>query len=255
MNVSARCRAFTVGWGFFFVAIGVLDVGPGWAAPALSVRVEVAGATTGYNYFRIPNENANTRFDLATGTWVPIYRIYATVPIFENWALRFLFAPLELSYPYRSSSVSVFNNTSFSANTSLTAGYKFNSYRASILRYFDPSPEFSWHVGFTAKIRDAYITVSDGSTLLRKDDLGFVPLLNLGLDWMFLKHLTLSLDLDGLAGGPGRAFDGKADVQWSVAPTFDLGLGYRFVEGGASITAVQNFALFHAVFVSGSYRI
>jgi hypothetical protein len=218
------------------------------------LRVEVAGATTGYNFFRIPNENANTRFDLPTGAWVPIYRIYAAVPIFDKWLLRFLFAPLELSYAYRSSAPAVFNNTTFAANSSLTAGYKFNSYRASILRYFDGNPEWVWHVGFTAKIRDAYITVSDGTTVLRKDDLGFVPLLNLGLDWSFAKDWNLSFDLDGLAGGPGRAFDGKLEVQYLAAERLELGVGYRFVEGGASITAVNNFALFHSLFVSANCR-
>ena len=29
-----------------------------------------------------------------------------------------------------------------------------------------------------------------------------------------------------------------------------LGLGYRFVEGGATVTAVNNFALFHSIFLS-----
>ncbi|MCM0606527.1 MAG: hypothetical protein KA715_10595 [Xanthomonadaceae bacterium] len=225
------------------------------AAQKPTLRVEVAGATTGYNFFRIPNENANTRFDLPTNAWLPIYRIYASIPVSEKWGLRFLYAPLTVNYSYQSPVVSVFNNTSFAANTPLTAGYKFNSYRVSIIRHVEESADFKWHWGFTAKIRDAYITVSDGATTLRKDDLGFVPLLNLGLDWSFLNSFILSFDIDGLAGGPGRAFDGRLDVQYKVIEKTKVGLGYRFVEGGAVITAVNNFALFHALLLSAEYEI
>lgn len=224
------------------------------AAPPPSVRLEIAAATTGYNYFRIPNENANTRFDLPTGAWQPIYRAYATIPVSEKWVLRFLYAPLELSYAYSSASPSIFNNTTFAANTPLTARYKFNSYRASIIRYFEDSPLFNWHLGFSAKIRDAFITVSDSTTVLRKDDLGFVPLLNVGFDWKLLEKLVLSFDLDGLAGGAGRAFDGKLEVQYLAFEKMHFGLGYRFVEGGASVTATNNFALFHSVFLSTVYN-
>ena len=187
------------------------------------------------------------------GRWFSFFCFTATLPVFEKWVLRFLFAPLEINYAYRSSSPAVFNNTTFAANTALTAGYKFNSYRASIIRYFDEGPAFYWHVGFTAKIRDAFITVSDGTTVLRKDDLGFVPLLNVGLDWTFVQDWILSFDLDGLAGGPGRAFDGKLEIQYLPFRKLKFGLGYRFVEGGASIVAVNNFALFHSVFLSSAF--
>ncbi len=220
------------------------------ATPPLSARIEGAASTTGYNYFRIPSEGANTRYDLPVGAWLPTYRIYAHVPVSENWALRFLYAPLVVNYSYQSSTATVFQNTTFAANANLTAGYKFNSYRASIIRYFNPDPAFQWHVGFTAKIRDAYISVSDGAVSQRKDDLGFVPLLNLGLDWRPFERWTVSADLDGLAGGPGRAFDGRVEFRYSPISQLDVGVGYRFVEGGANVAAVNNFALFHSVFLS-----
>lgn len=240
---------------FRIILILVIGASAHASAPPTSFRLEIGAAGTGYNYFRIPNNSANSRFDLPEGDFIPAFRLYASLPVSENWNLRFLFAPLKVNYKYRSSSTTTFQNASFAADTDLDVGYQFNSYRASIIRNISVNDQFKWHWGFTAKVRDAFISVASSTTNARKDDLGFVPLLNLGLDWTFYKDFVLSFDLDGLAGGPGRAFDGRLDVQKSVSESWTLGLGYRFVEGGANVEQVNNFAYFHQVFASVTYSL
>ena len=60
--------------------------------------------------------------------------------------------------------------------------------------------------GFTAKIRDAEIRLTAVNITDKKDDFGFVPLLNLYAEYNF-NNWAAFFEGDGLAGEPGRAFD------------------------------------------------
>ncbi len=55
----------------------------------------------------------------------------------------------------------------------------------------------------------------------------------------------LNLDLDALAGGPGRAEDVALKLGWQIAPKVAWELGYRTVEGGADVDEVYSFAWLH----------
>ncbi|MDX1568712.1 MAG: hypothetical protein R3223_12975, partial [Longimicrobiales bacterium] len=108
-------------------------------------------------------------------------------------------------------------------------------------------------IGFTAKLRDATIALRQGGTSSRKDDLGFVPLLHVAGDWRVASPWRLSLEAEGLAGGPGRALDAALEVgydreRWSVEA------GYRAVEGGADVPEVYTFAWLHSAVVSLIWR-
>lgn len=89
-------------------------------------------------------------------------------------------------------------------------------------------------MGFTAKVRDAEISLTQETTSARKDDVGFVPLLHVAGEWRVAPRWHVSLDADGLAGGPGRAVDAALELgydpggpwmvqggiaRWKVVPT------------------------------------
>jgi hypothetical protein len=113
---------------------------------------------------------------------------------------------------------------------------------------------WTWRLGFTAKIRDAKIKLEQGETTSRKTDLGFVPLLHVGADWRFSGRWFLLLDVEALAGGPGRAEDASLKISREMSPRWSLAAGYRLVEGGADVEEVYSFAWLHYAVVSATWR-
>jgi len=78
-----------------------------------------------------------------------------------------------------------------------------------------------------------------------KDDVGFVPLLHLVSRFRLGETWYLKLDLDALAGGPGRAEDVTLKLGWQVGSKVAWELGYRTIEGGADVDEVYSFAWLH----------
>jgi hypothetical protein len=109
-------------------------------------------------------------------------------------------------------------------------------------------------VGFTAKIRDAKIELRQGALDAKDTDVGFVPLLHLSSDVRFASHWHLLADVEGLAGGPGRAVDFALELGRGIGPHWIVSAGYRTLEGGADVTEVYNFAWFNDVVLSIVYR-
>lgn len=104
--------------------------------------------------------------------------------------------------------------------------------------------------GGTAKIRDAVMALESTAptgTRVRaeKRDLGFVPLLHMAGRWTPSPGWAVAKELDGLAGGPGRAFDLAITAGRDLGRGWTLHAGYRTVEGGADIEEVCSFARFH----------
>jgi len=96
------------------------------------------------------------------------------------------------------------------------------------------------------------VRLEQGTETAKDTDLGFVPLLHLAADWRFAPRAHLEFDFDGLAGGPGRAFDTALKVTFELNDRFRLGAGYRTLEGGADVESVYNFAWLHYGFVSAA---
>ena len=227
----------------FFGALSLLSHGK-----TLSLSAEAAYAWTAYNYFQIPGNISGSRVDLEKGKAIPAYRIYADLELSENWSLRLLYAPLTAKYKTTPSTAISFDGENFGANDPLAITYKFNSYRASIIRKWGASNETQWRVGFTTKVRDAYINMSNSQKSNRYSNIGFVPLLFLGVWTPLNENFALSADIDGLAGGPGRAFDGRFQSEYKISDLHQISLGYRFLEGGVKNNKVNNFALFHFLY-------
>lgn len=229
------------------------------ASPVLAQRsgfvIEVEGGPVwqSYNDVEIPNDGTASRFSLSdlagTGPWAG-GRLYITAPLGGRHALRLLVAPFSITEEGTPSSAIEFAGESYAAGTPVEATYTFNSYRLTYRYRLHQGERSSGWVGFTAKIRDAEIALVQEATASRKEDFGFVPLLHLAGEWRLTPDWYLLADLDGLAGGPGRAVDVTVKLGRDLDAHWAVRAGYRMVEGGADVDPVYTFAWLHYAAVS-----
>lgn len=73
-------------------------------------------------------------------------------------------------------------------------------------------------------------------------------------DYRFSDRWRFSIDLDGLAGGPGRLIDLALKLDYRLDERWQLGGGYRMLEGGADTDDVYNFAWLHYAVLDIRYR-
>lgn len=221
------------------------------------VELEGGAVWQSRNDVQIPNDDTGSRFSLidvtGEGPW-PAGRLYVTWNINRKHGLRALLAPLSITETGALSEPVNFAGQTYVPEEPVDATYQFNSWRLTYhYRFIDRENLRLW-VGFTGKIRDAKIELSQGGTTSKDTDVGFVPLLHLAADWQLASRWHLLFDFDGLAGGPGRAFDIALKLGHDFSKRWSVTGGYRMVEGGADVDAVYNFAWFHFAVVSGVYR-
>jgi hypothetical protein len=223
----------------------------------LVIELEAGPVWQSRNDVQIPNTDAGTRFSLVDlagkGPW-PATRLYLTWNINNRHSLRGLLAPLAYTETGSFTGPVDFAGQSYVSRDPVDATYKFNSWRLGYRYRFLHREQLKLSVGFTAKIRDAKIELTQGSTTSKDTDVGFVPLVYLGADWQFAGKWHLFFDFDGLAGGPGRAFDIALKLHYAINDHWGLSAGYRTLEGGADVESVYNFAWLHYAVVSGTYR-
>jgi hypothetical protein len=243
----------------FFITIVALIAGPASAADhsRFSLELEAGPVWQSSNDVQIPNDDTGTRFSLkdlvGTGPW-PAGRLYFTWNINEKHGLRVLLAPLSYTETGIFDDDVLFAGEAYGAGVPTEATYQFNSWRLSYRYKFKDGEKWKLWVGFTAKVRDAKIELKQGDTASKDTDLGFVPLAHFAADWRFAEKWHLIFDFDGLAGGPGRAFDVALKIGYDINDSWSVTAGYRTVEGGADVDEVYNFAWFNAAVVSGVLR-
>lgn len=241
------------------VALAALGAGRPAEAQTSPLEVELEGGAVwlGRNDVEIPNDGTASRFSLSaltgSGPW-PVARVYVTWSLAERHALRLLAAPLTVRESGAPSMPIDFAGARFLAGTAVEAAYTFNSYRLTYRWRFHSSASTTAWLGLTAKVRDASVVLAQGSVQGRKDDLGFVPLVHMAGSWQAGSRWALSLDVDALAGGPGRAVDGSAKVGYQVSDRWAIRVGYRTVEGGADVESVYNFAWVHYAVAAVTWR-
>lgn len=213
-------------------------------------RVELEGGTVWQtvNDVQVPNDGTGTRFSLVDalgkGPWAA-GRGYLTWNINERHGLRALVAPLTITDDAVLGGPVEFAGAGFAAGAPTEATYKFNSWRLSYRYRFHAGARWTWWVGFTAKVRDAKIRLEQAGVAAEKTDVGFVPLLHVAGTWRLAPHWALELDVDALAGGPGRAEDAALKLRRHLGERWSLAAGYRLVEGGADVDSVYAFAWLH----------
>jgi len=226
-------------------------------AARFEIELEAGPVWQSRNDVQIPNTDAGTRFSLVDlvgkGPW-PAGRLYLTWNINNRHSLRALLAPLSYTETGSFAEPVDFAGETYQPGQPVEATYKFNSWRLSYRYRFTDRERLKLSVGLTAKIRDAKIELTQAGTTSKDTDVGFVPLLYLGADWRFARRWHFLFDFDGLAGGPGRAFDVALKLGYDINDHWRITGGYRTVEGGADVESVYNFAWFHYAAVSGVYR-
>ncbi len=221
------------------------------------VELEAGPVWQTANDVQIPNTEEGTRFSLVDlvgqGPW-PAARLYFTWNIRPRHSIRLLAAPLSYTESGDFKTQVDFNGETFAAETKTDATYKFNSYRITYAYRLYAGDRWLWWIGFTAKLRDAIIKLEQSGTSSEKTDLGFVPLLHLKGYLRLSESLGALLDLDALAGGPGRAEDIALKLVYDLNDAWRVSGGYRMVEGGADVEEVYNFAWFHYAVLAVGYR-
>lgn len=216
-------------------------------------RLEAEGGMVipGYNTVQVPNPEG-TRFslrdDLETDS-----RAYLRLRLSWHFARRhelsLLYAPLSLDAAGVLPADIRFENSLFPSGETVNATYRFNSYRLTWRWHWVRKPRLNLWVGLTAKIRDAEIRLQSSKQEAYTDNVGFVPLLHLRMVWHWSGRAGLIVEADAAAAKQGRAEDVAAMVFWKPGKgVTELRAGYRFVEGGADVEQVYNFAFIGYLF-------
>lgn len=211
------------------------------------VDLETGPVFTGYNDVRIPGR-WGTRFSLpgvlGNEPWYFI-RARAGWTIKEQHSLYLLAAPLQINYEGMSPKFIIFKNRLFFPCTPIRGTFKFNSWRLSYRYDIVKNDTIQFGLGLTGKIRDAYIRLDSLNRKTTRSDLGFVPLIAIRLQWMFIPGFSFLIDADWLVGPQGRAEDIVVAFQYHINKNILLKAGYRILEGGADNSKVYTFSLFH----------
>jgi len=220
------------------------------------LEIEAGPVWQGMNDVEIPNDGTATRIaveELIGRGPSFSYRIYLSYDFNEEHGLRLLFAPLTIEGDGTPSEEIRFDGETFPPDVATHASYTFNSYRLTYRYRFHDGENWRWHVGFTAKIRDAEVIVSQASNEASYDNLGFVPLLHLAGEWKMTDRWSAILDADALAAPQGRAEDVALKIGYRFGNRWSAAAGYRMVEGGADNDKVYTFAWLHYAVASVRY--
>ena len=223
---------------------------------AWSTRIDSGVAWQNRNDVQIPGDTG-TRFSLAdldSSANTGFYRLELFYKLLPKHSIRFLYAPFRLESSGTFDKNVFFVDREFESGKPVKATYQFNSYRASYRYTFHEAAKWLWHIGFSAKIRDAEIKLSQDGKSAIDSNIGFVPLLYLYGEYKLSPHWNFVVDFDGLVGPQGRAFDVAIMAHRYLSRTWYLGGGYRTLEGGADNDTVYNFAWINYLFVSAGYR-
>lgn len=222
----------------------------------LNLDIESGAILAGYNDVRIPGDQG-TLFSLTddlSAKPITFIRLRAGYTIKSRHTISVLYAPLTVKSDGSTPFPIDFEGVTFPANTPLDASYTFNSYRITYRYDFVKKPKFEFGLGFTAKIRDAEIALSNQGLTSSKTNVGFVPIINFRFNWKMNEKFGLLLEGDALAAPQGRAEDVLLAAIYTINRKIAVKAGYRLLEGGADNNEVYNFSLFN-YFAAGAILI
>lgn len=238
-------------------ALGATPSGADESASKWTIELELGPTWQSRNTVQIPNDERGTRFSLSdlagSGPWFPP-RVQISYTISGRHSAQLYLAPLSFTETGRLKNPTEFAGGSFSPDEPTEAGYRFDSWRASYRYQLVSGDRWSVWLGATLKVRDAEIRLRQGDIVARDTDTGLVPLFLFEADYRLTDRWHFLIDLDALAGGPGRAEDLALKLGYDLSDRWRLTAGYRMIEGGADVDEVYNFAWFHAAVVSAVYR-
>ena len=211
-----------------------------------SVIVESGAAWQNRNDVRIPGETGTlVEFDEFNQGPFFHYRGEFFWKINKNHGLRMVYAPFNISVNGQTSTAVNFDNQIFNANTPLEINYQFNSYRLTYFYSFWDTGDKHLSLGFTGKIREAEIEFIQGGQTASFTNLGFVPLIYFSYQTPICDYLLFNFNMDALGASQGRAIDISMKVRSKLSENYQLGLGFRTLEGGADNDTVFTFSWFN----------
>lgn len=237
MQKSIRLLIITIGLVFTAMSLNA----------TFEVDLETGVLFSGYNDVRIPGDGG-TLFSLSeeiTADPQVFYRLKLLYHFNPRHHIIALYAPLTIESEGSLDKDLNFKGKIFSSGTPLKTNYTFNSYRISYRYDFLVQNDLQIGMGFTAKIRDAVISVEDADKKSSKKNIGFVPIINFRIAWELNNKFGLLLDGDALAAPQGRAEDVLVAVTYRISDKLELKTGYRILEGGADNDEVYTFSMFH----------
>ena len=215
---------------------------------AYELKLELGQTRIHSNFFEVPK--GATRITFPDGTEQMTGRLYGTWNINDQDKIRILYAPFTAKATVVPATAVNFMNDTYAAGTPIDVSYTFNSYRVSYIRTWNDNPHFKPHFGFTGKIRDAAIKLSNGTVSQERDNVGFVPLLNGGFDYHLNSDWIFLFDVDAAAATQGRAIDGAIEFHYLGFQNYRAGVGYRVLDGGVNTDSNLNFAQLRTAYFS-----
>lgn len=215
---------------------------------AATYSLEVGPSYQSLNDQRIPGKGGTkislTEFEKGP---FPSYRIYLGYG-WDRHQIRALYAPFALDLNGELKTLTIFRNQVFQPGIATDFFYKFNSYRLTYSYALEKKSEWDLRLGFTGKIRDAEVKLTQGNISASKKNVGFVPLLHFQGERKISENYDFRFDVDGLYAPQGRAFDVGLFIEHKLA-ALDATIfgGYRTLEGGADNDKVYNFAWIHTL--------
>lgn len=162
-------------------------------------------------------------------------RLRAGYTIADRHTIIGLVAPLTIfSYTDGYSQDIQYQGTNFDASLPLEVRYVFNSYRLTYRYHIVEKEKITFALGATAKIRQASVRLKNDQVSSINTNLGFVPIINLYLNWRPIEKLGIILEGDGLAVPQGRAEDFFIGAAYYATDNLAIKAGYRLLEGGGS---------------------
>ncbi|MBN2789703.1 MAG: hypothetical protein JXR69_05910 [Candidatus Delongbacteria bacterium] len=217
-----------------------------------SIDAESGVAGTTYNDIRIPGDTG-TSFsltdDLKDESFI-FFRGRLNYTFAKKHTLSLLYAPLKIESHGTLNDSIIYRDEVFIAGEPIESVYQFNSYRLTYRYMWIQKDKFDFGIGFTAKIRDAYIKLENDDTKAGKENIGFVPIINFWFDYRFNDRLSFLIEGDALAAPQGRAEDVLTALTYNISEKYKFKAGYRILEGGADNDEVYTFSLIN-YFVMG----
>jgi len=221
-----------------------------------TLQVESGWILPGYNTVEIPRDTG-TRISLSDDLGIDsefYFRLRLSFRLAPRQELSVLYAPLSLNARGDLPGPVHFEGVLFPSGTAVDALYRFNSYRLTYRYRVIRSERLDLWVGFTAKIRDAEISITSPLLESSKTNVGFVPLLHWLLDWKAGEKWGIWFEGDALAAPQGRAEDITLAGYYQVGTGLRIRAGYRMVEGGANVDETYNFALIHYLYAGFDWQ-
>jgi hypothetical protein len=238
-----------------FLIIGLISFVGGSAFGEFLSGVEAGAGYQSRNDVRIPGDTG-TGFslkDIQGSGPVPVVRVWGEWRFAHKHGLRLTAAPVRVEGTGTLDNDVFFVDKTFVKDAPVKASYQFDTYRCTYRYRFHKSDRWDWSWGGTLLLRDAEIALEQNGQRASKSNVGVVPLLHVAGHWRMTPRWRALMELDGLAGGPGRAVDGTVQSFYQASDRWEFGGGYRTIEGGSDTDDVYTFAWFHVFTLSVRY--